>query len=63
MEKWEGGFVRVSKSGKKTYYILRRIKGRKYELSTRASTLRAAMKELGACCPNAFRARSAGISS
>ncbi|HEX8439026.1 tyrosine-type recombinase/integrase [Archangium sp.] len=45
-ETWEGGFVRLDAKGRKVYVIRRMINGRNYKVSTRASTLRAAMEQL-----------------
>jgi len=45
-ETWEGGFVRSGAKGRKVYVIHRMIDGRNYKVSTRASTLRAAMEQL-----------------
>jgi len=44
--KWDGGYVRTDSRGRDTYYILRRINGRLYEISTRCHTSRAAHEQL-----------------
>lgn len=43
---WPGGYIRIGKGGRKTYMIRRQVAGVRYHVSTRCSTLRAAMKEL-----------------
>jgi hypothetical protein len=43
-ETWEGGFIRHDSKGRKVYVIRRMINGRNYKVSTRATTLRAAME-------------------
>ncbi|PTL79232.1 hypothetical protein [Vitiosangium sp. GDMCC 1.1324] len=43
---WEGGFIRHDSRGRKVYVIRRMINGRSYKVSTRATTLRAAMEQL-----------------
>jgi len=45
-ETWEGGFIRHDSRGRKVYVIRRMINGRSYKVSTRATTLRAAMEQL-----------------
>jgi integrase len=45
-ETWEGGFIRHESRGRKAYVIRRMINGRNYKVSTRATTLRAAMEQL-----------------
>jgi len=45
-DEWDGGFVRRTGAGKVIYVIRRQVGGRRYEVSTRCSTLRAAMAEL-----------------
>lgn len=45
-EQWPGGYVRRGAKGRKSHIIRRRINGVLYEVSTRCSSLRAAMKEL-----------------
>ena len=45
-ETWEGGFIRHDSRGRKVYVIRRMINGRNYKVSTRATTLRAAMEQL-----------------
>lgn len=45
-EKWPGGYVREDSRGAKTYVIYKKVMGRLYERSTRARSLRAAMKHL-----------------
>jgi len=45
-EPWTGGHVHVGKDGTKTYVIRKRIGGKRYEVSTRASTRHAAELEL-----------------
>lgn len=45
-ERWPGGYVRTSADGRRTYWIRRRIAGRLYETSTRATSLRAAIAQL-----------------
>lgn len=42
---WEGGYVAQSR-GRQVYVIRRRIDGRQFEVSTRATTLRAALEHL-----------------
>lgn len=42
---WEGGRVIETKDGKRVYYIRKRIRGRLYEVSTRSSTLKAALAQ------------------
>src|SRR5690606_7542357 len=46
MRKWRGGFIRKEKSGRDAYIIRRRIAGTRYCVSTRCSTLAAALQEL-----------------
>lgn len=43
---WPGGFYRLDAKGRKVYVIRRMVAGVRYEVSTRCTTLRAAMKEL-----------------
>jgi integrase len=43
--RWEGGRVIEDARGKQVYYIRKRIRGRLYEVSTRASTLKAALAQ------------------
>jgi hypothetical protein len=45
-ETWEGGFIRHDSKGRKVYVIRRMLNGRNYKVSTRATTLRAAMEQL-----------------
>ncbi len=45
-ETWEGGFIRHDSRGRKVYVIRRMINGRNYKVSTRATTLRAAVEQL-----------------
>lgn len=45
-EEWDGGYVRVDARGRKTYIIRRSVGGKRYEVSTRCSTLRGAMDQL-----------------
>jgi hypothetical protein len=45
-ETWEGGFIRLDAKGRKVYVIRRMINGRNFKVSTRATTLRAAMEQL-----------------
>ena len=45
-ETWEGGFIRHDSQGRKVYVIRRMINGRNYKVSTRATTLRAAIEQL-----------------
>ena len=45
-ETWEGGFIRHDSKGRKVYVIRRMINGRNFKVSTRATTLRAAMEQL-----------------
>ena len=56
-ETWEGGFVRRTTAGKAAYVIRRRIEGTLFEVSTRCTTLRAAMAELARfeADPHAYR--------
>jgi hypothetical protein len=42
---WEGGFIRHASRGRKVYVIHRMINGRNHKVSTRATTLRAAMEQ------------------
>lgn len=44
-ETWEGGFTRHGEKGRKVYVIRRRSDGRNFKVSTRATTLRAAMEQ------------------
>lgn len=45
-ETWPGGHVHVAADGRKTYVIRKRIGGKRHTVSTRCTTLRAAMVEL-----------------
>lgn len=46
-EPWDGGFISISaKTGRKIFIIRRRVNGHQYEVSTRASTWKAAMEQL-----------------
>ncbi len=45
-QKWDGGYIRIDASGRKTYWIRKQLNGKRYEVSTRASTTKAAMKQL-----------------
>ncbi len=45
-ETWEGGFIRLDAKSRKVYVIRRMINGRNFKVSTRATTLRAAMEQL-----------------
>lgn len=45
-EKWEGGYVRVLPGGRRIYVIARMIRGRRYHVSTRAGSSRAAHEHL-----------------
>ncbi|MCP3105504.1 site-specific integrase [Myxococcus sp. K15C18031901] len=44
--KWDGGYVRTDSKGRDTYYILRRVNGRLFEVSTRCHSSRAAHEQL-----------------
>jgi integrase len=46
MGEWEGGYWRKNKAGRTVYYIRKRIDGRLYEVSTRATGRRAALDHL-----------------
>ncbi len=46
IEKWDGGRVWQDARGKKHYTIRRRVRGRLYEVSTRATTVRGALEAL-----------------
>jgi hypothetical protein len=43
-ETWEGGFIRCDSKGRKVYVIRRVLNGRNFKVSTRATTLWAAME-------------------
>jgi integrase len=43
---WPGGFYRVDAKGRETYVIQRMVRGKRYKVSTRTHSLRAAMKQL-----------------
>lgn len=43
---WPGGYWRLDGQGRRIHYIRKMIAGRRYELSTRATTLRGAMEQL-----------------
>lgn len=43
---WKAGYVRIDARGKRTFYIRQRRGSKRHDVSTRASTLRAAMREL-----------------
>lgn len=45
-EKWDGGYVRQEADGRKTYWIHRQVRGRRYEISTRCHTSGAAHDQL-----------------
>src|SRR5258706_12104874 len=46
-EPWDGGFIVISeKTGRKIFIIRRRVNGKQYEVSTRASTWKAALEQL-----------------
>jgi len=45
-EKWEGGWSRARKDGRKVYHIRRTVNGRAYAISTGCTTLKAAMEHL-----------------
>ena len=42
---WEGGRVIEDSKGRRVYYVRKRIRGRLYEVSTRATTLKAALAQ------------------
>jgi integrase len=42
---WEGGRYWQDEDGRKTYYIRRRVNGRRFEVNTHATTLRGAMEQ------------------
>ena len=44
--RWEGGRYWRDEDGRKTFYIRRRVKGRRYEVKTHATTERGAMEQL-----------------
>jgi integrase len=44
--RWEGGRVRRDSRGRDAYVIRRQVNGRRYEVSTRAHSLRAALEQL-----------------
>lgn len=46
LRQWEGGYIRKDSRGRDTYVIRRMIKYRRYDVSTRAHTLRGAMEQL-----------------
>src|SRR5690606_5986962 len=43
---WPGGYIQIGRGGRKIYMIRRQVAGVRYHISTRCSTLRAAMREL-----------------
>jgi site-specific recombinase XerD len=43
---WQGGAVRYAADGVPTYHIRRTVRGKRYEVSTRCTTLRGALAEL-----------------
>lgn len=43
---WDGGYIRTDSKGRNVYYIRRRISGRLYDVSTRATTSKAAHQQL-----------------
>jgi hypothetical protein len=45
-EPWLGGFVHEAEDGTETYIIRRQVGGKRYEISTRCTTERAALKQL-----------------
>ena len=45
---WPGGYIRTDKNGRQTFYIAREVGGHRYEVSTRAHSLRPAMAQLEA---------------
>jgi site-specific recombinase XerC len=45
-EKWTGGYIHVTKAGRKSFVILRRVDGRLYERSTGASSEATALQQL-----------------
>ncbi len=45
-ERWEGGWVRVTRAGRRVFVILRRINGKLYERATGASTRASALVQL-----------------
>src|SRR4051812_7511562 len=45
-DSWLGGFVRVTKTGRRIFVIHRMVGGRQYEVSTKRSTETAAIGEL-----------------
>lgn len=46
METWPGGYVRRDRKGRTVFVIRRMIHGRRYEVSTKRTTIRAALEEL-----------------
>src|SRR4051812_47820557 len=45
-EPWEGGYVRKDARGRSFFVIRRRVEGKQYDVSTRATTHKAAMDQL-----------------
>lgn len=45
-ERWDGGYVRTERDGRRTWVIERRVGGRRYHISTRAHSERAAYEHL-----------------
>src|SRR5216684_3817779 len=46
VRKWDGGYVRKDERGREVYTIRRMINGKRYDVSTRAHTERAALEQL-----------------
>src|SRR5262245_50205433 len=43
---WDGGYIIRDSRGRDTFYIRKQIDGRRYDVSTRARSIRAAMEQL-----------------
>jgi integrase len=45
-EAWDGGYVLTDSRGRKTFYIRKQIRGKRYDLSTRCTSAKAAFEQL-----------------